>query len=529
MDAKELNLEEMGLINLKEVKRNLNPPQLYEEIIRNGEGLTAQMGPVVVRSGKYTGRSPENRFIVKREPSEKNVWWSKENKPFDKDKYRALYNRVTAYLQNKKAYVMDGYVGAHPDYRIPVRVVTEWAWHSLFSFNMFIRETDPEKLKNFKPEIKIIAVPTFKAIPEQDGTVSEAFVILDMDDKEVIIGGTGYGGEIKKSVFSMINYLLPLKGTLTMHASANMGKDGDVAIFFGLSGTGKTTLSSDPKRFLIGDDEHGWCDDGVFNIEGGCYAKVIRLSEKDEPLIYATTRKFGTILENVVIDERTREIDLFDGSITENTRASYPIYYIPNIVPESRGGHPNHIIMLTYDAFGVLPPVSKLTKEQAMYHFISGYTAKVAGTEEGIKEPVATFSTCFGAPFMTLKPSVYATMLGEKMVKHNVSCWLVNTGYIKGGFGVGERISIKYTRSIIDAILTDKLNNVEMEKLPVFNMEFPKQCPGVPEDILAPYRSWDSYDRYMEQLKKLARAFRENFERFESFTDEEIKKAQPEV
>ncbi len=525
----EENLESMGIINLKSIKRNLNSPMLYEEAIKNREGLIAHLGAMVVKSGKYTGRAPENRFIVYQEQSSKNIWWSKENKPFDKDKYETLYNRIIAYLQRKNVYVMDGYAGAHQNYRIPVRVISRWAWHSLFARNMFIRELDKEKLKTFRPEIKLIVIPEFHASPKIDGTNSEAFVILNIDKKEIIIGGTGYAGEIKKAVFSTVNYFFPLKGIMTMHSSANMGKNGDVAVFFGLSGTGKTTLSSDPNRFLIGDDEIAWCDDGVFNIEGGCYAKVIRLSRDDEPLIYEATRKFGTILENVVIDEETRRVDLNDNSITENTRASYPITHIPNIVEGSCAGHPNNIIMLTYDAFGVLPPVSHLTKEQAMFHFLSGYTAKVAGTEEGIKEPKATFSTCFGSPFMTLKPSVYAKLLGEKIEKHGTNCWLVNTGYIKGDYGKGERISIKYTRAIIDAILNDRLARIEKDTLPYFNIKFPKHCPNVPSEILTPSKMWKNRDEYDKQLKRLAKEFIENFKEFEPFCNKDIAQAKPSV
>lgn len=523
------SLEEMGIINLNSLKRNLTSPQLYEEIIKNSEGILAHLGPIVVKSGKYTGRSPENRFIVQQKPSENLIWWSKENRAFDKEKYDILYNRVIAYLQRKDIYVMDGYACAHSDHRIPISVISRWAWHSLFARNMFVRELDKVKLQHFKPAIKLIVIPEFQAEPKIDGTNSEAFVVINLERKEVLIGGTGYAGEIKKAIFSMVNYFLPQKGTLTMHSSANMGKNGDVAVFFGLSGTGKTTLSSDVNRLLIGDDEHGWGDDGVFNIEGGCYAKVIKLSKDDEPLIYETTRKFGTILENVAIDSESRRVDLNNNSITENTRASYPITHIPNIVEGSAAGHPNNIIMLTYDAFGVLPPVSYLSKEQAMYHFLSGYTAKVAGTEEGVKEPKATFSTCFGSPFMTLKPSVYAALLGEKIEKHNVKCWLVNTGYIKGGYGRGERISIQYTRNIIEAILNSRLDKIEREKLPVFNLNYPKHCPNVPNEILSPSRMWKDKDEYMKQLKNLAKAFVDNFREFESFTDEGIKKAQPAV
>ena len=522
----EAQLKQMGIINVR-IKRNLASPILYEEIVKNQEGFVAHLGPVVVRSGKYTGRSPQNRFIVEQKPSEDFIWWSDENKPFERDKYEILYDRVVAYLQNRKLYVMDGYAIADPKYRMPVRVISRWAWHSLFARNMFLRELDEQKLSRFEPEIKLIVVPEFNASPNIDGTTSEAFVILNMEKKEVLIGGTGYAGEIKKAVFSMVNYFLPQKGVLTLHSSANMGKEGDVALFFGLSGTGKTTLSSDPDRLLIGDDEHGWSDNGVFNIEGGCYAKVIRLSKEDEPLIYETTRKFGTILENVVIDPISRRIDLNDNSITENTRASYPITHIPNIVEGSFASHPKNIIMLTYDAFGVLPPVSELDPSQAMYHFLSGYTAKVAGTEEGVKSPKATFSCCFGSPFMTQKPNVYAKLLGEKIKKHNVKCWLVNTGYIKGGYGEGERISIEYTRAIINAILQGRLDRIERDVLPVFGLRYPRYCPNVPNDILSPQKQWKDKDAYLKQLKKLAIAFVENFKKFEKYVDDDVKKAQP--
>ncbi|WP_291491735.1 phosphoenolpyruvate carboxykinase (ATP) [Desulfurella sp.] len=525
----EKQLEYLQIVNLKKVYRNLPTPVLVEKILENKEGILAHMGPIVVESGKYTGRSPKDKFIVKQDPSKDHIWWGKENQEISPQAFDNLYKKVVAYLQQKEIYVMDGYAGADPRYRLPIRVISTLAWQSLFARNMFIRELDPKKLENFEPGFTVIAAPEFKAIPEIDGTRSEVFVLLNFEKKIVLIGGSGYSGEIKKSVFSVMNYLMPLKGIMSMHASANLGKGGDVAIFFGLSGTGKTTLSSDPERFLIGDDEHGWSDDGVFNFEGGCYAKVINLSKDDEPLIYETTRKFGTILENVVIDKQTRRVDLFNDSITENTRASYPITYIPNALKEGIGPHPKNIIMLTYDAFGVLPPVSKLNTNQAMYHFISGYTAKVAGTEAGIEEPTAVFSTCFGAPFMVLPPTVYAKLLGEKIQKHSVNCWLVNTGLNGGPYGIGKRISISHTRAIIRAILSNELNDVEYEVLPIFNLHIPKNCPEVPQSILNPRQSWKDKDAYDNQLKKLALAFKKNIDSFGFEIDKDIIQAGPQI
>ncbi len=522
-------LQDLQITNFKTVYRNLPTPILVEKILENKEGILAHMGPVIVESGKYTGRSPKDKFIIKQEPSTKHIWWGKENQEITPEAFDNLYKKVAAYLQQKELYIMDAYAGADQRYRLPIRVISTLAWQSLFARNMFIRELDPKKLETFKPEFTVIAAPEFKAIPEIDGTRSEVFVLLNFEKNIVLIGGSGYSGEIKKSIFSVMNYLMPLKGIMSMHASANLGKGGDVAIFFGLSGTGKTTLSSDPERFLIGDDEHGWSDDGVFNFEGGCYAKVINLSKDDEPLIYETTRKFGTILENVVIDKQTRRIDLFNDSITENTRASYPITYIPNALKEGTGPHPKNIIMLTYDAFGVLPPVSKLTKEQAMYHFISGYTAKVAGTEAGVLEPTAVFSTCFGAPFMVLPPTVYAKLLGEKIQKHNVNCWLVNTGLNGGPYGAGKRISISHTRAIIRAILNNELNDVEYEILPIFNLHIPKSCPDVPSNILNPRQSWQDKDAYDAQLKKLAFAFKKNIDYFGFEIDKDILSAGPQI
>lgn len=525
----ENQLRDLQIINLKKVYRNLPTPILVEEILKRNEGVIAHLGPVVVKSGKYTGRSPKDKYIVKQEPSKQHIWWGKENQEISPEAFDNLYKKTVSYLQQKELFIMDGYAGADPRYRLPIRVISTLAWQSLFARNMFIRELDPKKLENFEPGFTVIAAPEFKAIPEIDGVRSEVFVVLNFEKKIVLIGGSGYSGEIKKSIFSVMNYLMPLKGIMSMHASANLGKGGDVAIFFGLSGTGKTTLSSDPERFLIGDDEHGWSDDGVFNFEGGCYAKVINLSKDDEPLIYETTRKFGTILENVVIDENSRRINLFDDSITENTRASYPINYIPNALKEGVGPHPKNIIMLTYDAFGVLPPVSKLTTQQAMYHFISGYTAKVAGTEAGVEEPTAVFSTCFGAPFMVLPPTVYAKLLGEKIKKHSVNCWLVNTGLNGGPYGTGKRISISHTRAIIRAILNNELNDVDYEILPIFNLHIPKNCPEVPSNILNPRQSWKDKDAYDTQLKKLALAFKKNIDSFGFEIDKSIIDAGPQI
>ncbi|MGE4546900.1 MAG: phosphoenolpyruvate carboxykinase (ATP) [Desulfurella sp.] len=525
----ENQLKDLQITNLKKVYRNLPTPILVEEILKRNEGVIAHLGPIVVKSGKYTGRSPKDKYIVKQDPSKQQIWWGKENQEISPEDFDNLYKKTVSYLQQKELFIMDGYAGADPRYRLPIRVISTLAWQSLFTRNMFIRELDPKKLENFESGFTVIAAPEFNAIPEIDGTRSEVFVLLNFEKKIVLIGGSGYSGEIKKSIFSVMNYLMPLKGIMSMHASANLGKGGDVAIFFGLSGTGKTTLSSDPERFLIGDDEHGWSDDGVFNFEGGCYAKVINLSKDDEPLIYETTRKFGTILENVVIDEKSRRVDLFDDSITENTRASYPINYIPNALKEGVGPHPKNIIMLTYDAFGVLPPVSKLTTQQAMYHFISGYTAKVAGTEAGVEEPTAVFSTCFGAPFMVLPPTVYAKLLGEKIQKHSVNCWLVNTGLNGGPYGVGKRISISHTRAIIRAILNNELNDVDYEVLPIFNLHIPKICPEVPSSILNPRQSWKDKDAYDAQLKKLALAFKKNIESFGFEIDKSIIDAGPQI
>jgi phosphoenolpyruvate carboxykinase (ATP) len=524
-----IGLETHGLKNIGEIHWNLSTPQLYEHIISNKEGHLSHLGPVCVTTGEHTGRAPNDKFIVQEPSSQENIWWGKVNRPFTVEQFEALYSRVLAYLQGKDVYVQDCYAGSDPKHQTHIRVITEQAWHSMFARNMFIQITDMKKLETHVPAFTIIQVPGFKAVPAIDGTNSEVFVIVDFAKQLVLIGGTSYAGEIKKSVFSILNYLLPQKqNVLSMHCSANISNKGDSAIFFGLSGTGKTTLSADPSRKLIGDDEHGWSDRGVFNFEGGCYAKVIRLSKKSEPEIHECTRRFGTLLENVVLDQDTRRLNLDDGSLTENTRASYPITHIRNAVLDGMGGHPNNVIMLTCDAYGVMPPVSKLTPEQAMYHFISGYTAKVAGTEKGMgREPTAIFSTCFGAPFMSLHPSVYAGMLGKKIAKYDVSCWLVNTGWTGGPYGVGHRIEIEYTRTMIKAILEGQLNNVETQADPIFGVHIPLKVKGVPDDILQPRNTWKNKESYDEKAKELAIQFVENFKEYESNVDKSILSASP--
>ncbi len=521
-------LESLGLDNLSRIYWNLSTPELYEQTIMRREGILAHLGPIVVRTGHHTGRSPNDKFVVKSEGFD-DINWSKDNKPIDKENYEKIFSRMRSYLQTKDLFVQECYAGADEESRIKVRVISETAWHSLFARNMFIREHNRENLKGFQPDFTVIDLPRFHAIPEVDGTNSETFIIINFEEKMVLIGGTSYAGEIKKSIFSVMNYLLPKKNILSMHCSANVGKNGDTALFFGLSGTGKTTLSTDPGRALVGDDEHGWSSNGIFNIEGGCYAKVINLSAEAEPDIYECTRKFGTILENVTINSRTRYVDLEDDSLTENTRASYPISHLPNIVKGGQASVPENIIFLTYDAFGVLPPVSRLSTSQAMYHFISGYTAKVAGTEKGVKEPKATFSACFGAPFMIHHPSVYARLLGEKVEKYNVKCWLVNTGLTGGPYGVGTRFKIKHTRSIIDAILNGDLDSVEYEENKIFGFLVPKNAPGVPADVLDPSLAWKNKNAYDETMNQLAGKFIENFKSYENDVDKSIIKGAPKV
>jgi phosphoenolpyruvate carboxykinase (ATP) len=520
-------LSKMGLAHTGPVHHNLSTPALYEEAIRRREGWVAHLGALVVRTGQYTGRSAEDKFVVREPSSEADIWWSKYNAAIEPERFEGLRRRLEAYLQGRDVYVQDGYAGADPRHRRRVRIVTEQAWHNMFARNMFLREFDPEILADFEPDITVLQCPGFHAIPDVDGTRSEVFIILNFAERLVIIGGTSYAGEIKKSVFSTLNFLLPAEDVFPMHCSANVGRDGDTAIFFGLSGTGKTTLSADPTRRLIGDDEHGWSDDGVFNFEGGCYAKVIRLDPDAEPEIYETTRRFGTVLENVALDFDTRRLDLDDDSLTENTRASYPIMHIPNIVREGTGGPPRNVIMLTADAFGVLPPIARLSPEQAMYYFISGYTAKVAGTERGVTEPTATFSPCFGAPFMTRHPTVYADLFGRYLASTGASVWLVNTGWTGGPYGTGSRISIKYSRAVIDAALTGALADVDYRHDPVFGFDVPESCPGVPSEVLDPQRTWADSDAYASAATDLASRFADNFTQYSDLATSEIRTAGP--
>jgi phosphoenolpyruvate carboxykinase (ATP) len=525
---KEKLFENYGFKNISYVYRNIPTPALYEAIVKRSEGLIAHLGPVVVRTGHHTGRSANDKFIVKNKEAN-DVFWSKDNKPISKEAFERIFSKIRAYLQTKEIFIQDCYAGSDDSSKIKVRVISETAWHSLFARNMFIRELDKNNLENFKPDFTVIDLPRFHAIPDEDETSSETFIIVNFEKKIVLIGGTSYAGEIKKSIFTVMNYLLPKENVLSMHCSANVGNEGDVALFFGLSGTGKTTLSTDPDRYLIGDDEHGWNDDGVFNIEGGCYAKVINLSKEAEPDIYETTRKFGTILENVAINVETRRIDLNDDSLTENTRASYPITHLPKIVASGKGGHPKNIIFLTYDAFGVLPPVAKLNRVQAMYHFVSGYTAKVAGTEKGVTEPKAVFSACFGAPFMVHHPFKYADLLGKKIEKHNVQCWLVNTGLTGGPYGIGERFKIKHTRAIIKSILDGTLKDVKFIKNDIFGFEIPREIKGIPENVVHPELAWENKEEYVTSLKNLAKNFVENFKKYEVSSDSEVIKGSPKI
>jgi len=515
-----------GIREAKQVRWNLREPELYERALAAGDAMLGP-GPLVVRTGAHTGRSANDKFVVREPSSADRIWWGEVNRPFESEAFADIHARMLAYVADRDIYVQDLYAGADPTYRLPVRIISDTAWHSLFARNMFIRPP-LDALEDHEPAFTVMQLPDFLADPKKDGTRSGTFILLDLGRKLVLIGGTSYAGEIKKSIFTVMNYLLPLQDVMAMHCSANVGDADDVALFFGLSGTGKTTLSADPNRTLIGDDEHGWSDDGVFNFEGGCYAKVIRLSEEAEPEIYETTRRFGTVLENVVIDPETRQLDLDDDRYTENTRAAYPIHLIPNASDTGVAGHPKNIILLTADAFGVLPPVSKLTPAQAMYHFISGYTAKLAGTEKGLgDEPVATFSACFGAPFMPLHPSVYADLLGAKIEKHGVDCWLVNTGWSGGPFGVGSRMKIAYTRAMVTAALDGSLAEVETRPHPVFGLHVPVSCPGVPAEVLDPRSTWDDPDAYDRAAADLARRFRENFAPYENEVAEEVHAAGP--
>jgi phosphoenolpyruvate carboxykinase (ATP) len=520
------SLEYLGITNVNTVYWNLSTPSLIEEAIRRREGRLAHLGPLVVRTGQHTGRSPNDKFIVREPSCVDKVWWGKVNRPLEPDQFNLLHRRLLAYLQGKDLFVQDCFAGADPAYRLPIRVVTETAWHNLFARNMFI-QPDRDQLAKHIPQFTVINAPNFHADPEVDGTHSAVFVVIHFGLRLVLIGGTQYAGEIKKSIFTVLNFLLPQQNVLSMHCSANIGPNDESAIFFGLSGTGKTTLSADPTRKLIGDDEHGWSDRGVFNFEGGCYAKVIRLSAQSEPEIYETTRRFGTILENVAFNSATSRLSLDDDSLTENTRAAYPISHIRNAKRDGLGGHPTHIIMLTADAFGVLPPIAKLTPAQAMYYFLSGYTAKVAGTEKGVTEPQATFSTCFGAPFMALSPTVYANLLGAKIARHKVDVWLVNTGWSGGPYGVGQRMKISYTRAMINAALNGELRDIPTTRDPNFGIAVPTSCPNVPAEVLNPRNTWADKAAYDTQARALASMFIDNFKAFAGEVSSEVNLAGP--
>ena len=521
-------LKNHGISNLRTAYWNLPTEALYEEIIFRSEGKLSHQGPIVVNTGKHTARAANDKFIVREAETEGHIWWGEYNRPFDAEKFETLFARLQGFLQGRDLFIQDCYGGADLNYKIPIRIISEYAWHSLFARNMFILPETNEEYRRHIPKFTVLSVPSFQAYPSIDGTPTKTFIALSFEKGVCIIGNTAYGGEIKKSIFSVLNYLLPLQNVMTMHCSANVGDDGDVALFFGLSGTGKTTLSADPERKLIGDDEHGWSDEGVFNFEAGSYAKVIQLSPSAEPQIFACTRKFGTILENVVFDPVTRLIDLDDESITENTRASYPLEFIDNAIIEKKAGHPTNIILLTCDASGVMPPIARLSTDQALYHFISGYTSKVAGTEIGLgQEPEITFSTCFGAPFMVHHPDYYADLLRNKIERYGVTCWLLNTGWVGGPYGIGKRISIKYTRAMLKAALSEALNDVSYTRDPIFGFEVPNHCPDVPDDVLNPSLAWPSEKEYTTRYHDLAARFIDNFRKFEDQTDAAIKASGP--
>ncbi|MBD0356723.1 MAG: phosphoenolpyruvate carboxykinase (ATP) [Rubrobacter sp.] len=532
--VRKMTLERFGVSNLAAVHENLPPARLVEATVRRREGMISEpAGALVVRTGKRTGRSPKDRFIIENVLTRATVDWGTVNKPFPPEAFEALLGRAATYLENlEEIFVVDAYAGADPRYRMGVQVVTEHAWQALFARQLF-RRPDREELETFEPEWTVISVPGLLTDPEEDRTESETFIGIDFEKKVVLICGTRYAGEIKKSIFTVLNFVLPTEhGVMPMHCSANMGakgtpQEGEVALFFGLSGTGKTTLSADPERCLIGDDEHGWSDSGVFNFEGGCYAKTIHLSPEKERQIYEAVR-FGAVLENVAMDRRTREVDYASTSITENTRAAYPLGHIAGAVKGGTGGHPSVVLFLTADAFGVLPPISALSPEQAAYYFLSGYTAKLAGTEADMEAEVeATFSTCFGAPFLPLPATTYSTMLSERLKQHGVRCYLINTGWSGGPYGVGERIDIAATREMVRAVIENKLDGAQTRKDPFFGLDVPLEVPGVPSRILDPRETWDDKDAYDEQAKKLADLFRENFSKFEDEVSEEVRNAGP--
>lgn len=526
----DFGLKNHGLTNLNVAYWNLPTEALYEEITFRREGKITHQGPVVVTSGRHTARAANDKFIVREPSTEDQIWWGEYNRPFSPEKFDEVYSRLQGFVQGRDLFIQDCFAGADPEYRMPIRVITEYAWHSLFARNMFLLPESAEAYRLHVPEFTVLCVPSFKAFQPIDGTRSDTFIILNFEQRICIIGTSAYGGEIKKSIFTVLNFLLPLQGVMPMHCSANVGPEGDAALFFGLSGTGKTTLSADPRRKLVGDDEHGWTDRGIFNFEAGCYAKVIQLSPSAEPQIYACTRRFGTILENVIYDPVTRLIDLDDEAITENTRASYPLGYIENAVPEKMAGHPKNIVLLTCDASGVMPPIAHLTPDQALYQFISGYTAKVGGTEVGLgEEPEITFSTCFGAPFMVHHPSSYADLLRRKIERHGVNCWLLNTGWVGGPYGVGKRISIGYTRAMLEAALNGTLVDAPARRDPFFGFDVPTVCDGVPVEVLDPASSWPSEGEYTQKYRQLVSRFIDNFRKFAPECSPEVVEAGPKL
>jgi phosphoenolpyruvate carboxykinase (ATP) len=505
-------------INPAKINRNFSVEKLIEIAVEKNEGMVTSTGSLSVKTGKYTGRSPDDRYIVFDDLTHDKVHWGKVNKQFPTETFEKLFQKMKKFVDGKELFVFDGFVGADHENRLPIRIINDHAWQSLFAHQLFIRPTDAE-LESHEPELTVMCINDFEAIPEVDGTNSNVFILINLSKKLVLIGATSYAGEIKKSIFSSMNFMLPSKDVFPMHCSANVGKDGDVTLFFGLSGTGKTSLSADPERMLIGDDEHGWSDNGIFNFEGGCYAKCINLKEESEPQIWNAVKN-GAVLENVVIDKESLKPDFDDGNLTENTRAAYPLDYIPGAVIPSVGGNPKVIIFLTADAMGVLPPMAKLSKNAAMFHFMSGYTSKLAGTERGVKEPKATFSKCFGAPFMPRLASVYAKMLGEKISKHNTAVYLINTGWSGGPYGVGKRIKIEYSRAMVTAAITGSLDIVKFSHNNIFNLDVPTECPGVPSKILDSKSTWIDKDAYDLSAKKLAQMFADNFKKFENMPDE---------
>ena len=505
-------IEAMGILSPKAIYRNLSPAALVEHALERKEGKLNNTGALVINTGKYTGRSPNDRFIVDTPNVHDMIDWGSVNVPISREKADKIYDKMCAYMQNRELFIVDGFVGADSEYALPIRVVCVNAASALFATQAFVRPSKAE-LESFEPKFTVLAAPGFKCDPDRDGVNSEAAIILDFEKNRVTVACSMYSGEIKKGMFSVMNFLMPQRGVFPMHCSANIGSDGNSALFFGLSGTGKTTLSAEPNRWLIGDDEHGWSDNGVFNFEGGCYAKCINLSKENEPEIWNAIR-FGSLVENVIMDEDSRVLDFNDGSLTENTRTAYPVEYIPNCVIPGKGGHPKTVIFLTADAFGVLPPISKLTKDMAKYHFVSGYTSKLAGTERGIKEPQATFSTCFGAPFLPMHPSIYAEMLGKKIDEYGANVFLINTGWTGGPYGVGSRMKIKYTRAMVTAALEGALNDVEYELHPIFNVYVPKTCPNVPDEVLNPRAVWADKEAYDVQAKQLAGMFVKNFKKY---------------